>query len=320
MTIRATATTELGASVGTIPTASEQSDCRVPGYEQAGPTVLRMLVGTQLRRLREARGITREEAGEAIRASESKISRLELGRVGFKPRDVADLLALYGVGGDGERTTLLAVAEQANAPGWWNAYNDVVPTWFEPYLGLEQAASVIRAYEVQFVAGLLQTEDYARAVIQLGHPTAAPAEVERRVSLRTQRQRILHRPDPPKLWAFIDEAALRRPIGGAATMSGQLQHLIDIAQLPHVSVQVVPFSAGGHPAVGGPITILRFPQGRLPDVAYIEQRDAASYLDKPADTLHYWDIMNRLAVQIEQPAATTTLVHQLLHELRRDTS
>jgi transcriptional regulator with XRE-family HTH domain len=277
-----------------------------------------MLVGMHLRRLREARGITRDAAGEAIRASGSKISRLELGRVGFKSRDVADLLTLYDVRDGTERTTMLALAEQANAPGWWHAFSDVVPAWFEPYLGLEQAASVIRTYEVQFVAGLLQTEDYARAVIQLGDPEAAEAEVERKVGLRMQRQQILYRPNPPKLWAFIDEAALCRPIGSAAIMCAQLRHIIEITQLPHVTVQVVPFSVGGHPAVGGPITILRFPHGQLPDVVYVEERNTAIYPDKPADTVHYWDIMNRLAVEIEKPAATTALFREILQGLYRN--
>ena len=206
-------------------------------HQQAGPTALRMLVGSELRRLREASGVTAKDAGYAIRGSHSKISRLELGRTSFKLRDVTDLLTLYGVHEDAERDALLTLARQANVPGWWHPYGDVVPGWFEDYLGLEQAARVIRSYEVQFIPGLLQTEDYARAVIGLRYQKET--EIERRVGLRMQRQQLFERPDPPHVWAVIDEAALRRPNGSAATMRAQLRHLIDVAALPCVTV-------GGH--------------------------------------------------------------------------
>ncbi|MFD0784812.1 Scr1 family TA system antitoxin-like transcriptional regulator, partial [Micromonospora azadirachtae] len=157
------------------------------GGPTTGPTVLRMLLGAQLRRLRESSGVTREGAGWEIRASESKISRMELGRVGFKERDVADLLSLYGVKDDEEREVLLKLARDANSPGWWHRYGDVLPSWFQSYLGLESAAALIRTYEVQFVPGLLQTPAYARAVVLLGHGTAAPDEIDRRVGLRVRR-------------------------------------------------------------------------------------------------------------------------------------
>lgn len=284
-------------------------------YRQVGPTALRMLVGAHLRRLREARGVTREDAGWTIRASHSKISRLELGRTGFKKRDVADLLTLYGVDDDTERSSLLTLAEHANAPAWWHEYGDVLSGWFEAYLGLEQAASVIRTYQVQFVPGLLQTEDYARAVIRLGYPDASEEEIERRVRLRMRRQQILHRADPPKLWAVIDEAVLRRHTDGAATMRTQLQHLIEVSALPHVTIQVLPFSAGGHAAAGGPVTILRFPEGELPDVIYLEQLTSAVYSDKPADIDHYRHVMNRLGVQAEQPTATTEILRRFRDEI-----
>jgi transcriptional regulator with XRE-family HTH domain len=299
---------------GTEGADSFLADGRALDYQQTGPTVVRMLVGAQLRNLREASGISREDAGYAIRASHSKISRLELGRTSFKSRDVADLLTLYGVTGEAERATLLTLAEQANTPGWWQRYSDVVPSWFESYLGLEQAASIIRTYEVQFVPGLLQTPDYAREVIRLGHPDASRTEIERRVSLRISRAQILHRPDASNLWAVIDEAALRRPIGDSATMRAQLEHLIYIAELPHVTVQLLPFSVGGHAAAGGPITILRFPQADLPDVVYLEQLISALYLDKPEDTYQYGHLMNRLAIEAEQPAATQRILRQILKE------
>src|SRR6266498_5811564 len=189
-----------------------------------GPTVLRMLLGAHLRRMREARGITREAAGWEIRSSESKISRMELGRVGFKERDIADLLSLYGITHQDERAALLALARQANTPGWWQRYGDILPSWFQTYLGLEEAATLIRTYEVQFVPGLLQTEDYARAVITHGNPGAPAEEIERRVGLRMKRQQLLARSDAPQLWAVVDEAALRRLMGSPAGMAAQLEH------------------------------------------------------------------------------------------------
>ena len=189
----------------------------------SGPTVLRMLLGGQLRRLREAAGITPDRAGYEIRASRSKISRVEHGRVSFKERDVADLLTLYGVTDEQERQHMLSLAQQANSPGWWARYDDVMPDWFETYVGLEQATSLIRTYELQFVPGLFQTEDYARAVTVLGHRAASPAEIDRRVSLRLKRQQILSGDETgPKVWAVIDESALRRPLGGRDVMRAQL--------------------------------------------------------------------------------------------------
>src|SRR3954463_9289599 len=188
-----------------------------------GPTVLRRLLGAQLRRLRERQGITREEAGYAIRASGSKMSRLELGRVGFKERDVADLLTLYGVTDETDRSTLLALAQDANSPGWWHRYGDVLPNWFETYVGLEEAAALIRTYELQFIPGLLQTEDYARAVIRAGNAQAADSEIDQRVDLRARRQSRILGAEGPHLWAVIDEAVLRRPIGGIDVHCRQLE-------------------------------------------------------------------------------------------------
>jgi transcriptional regulator with XRE-family HTH domain len=279
----------------------------------SGPTVLRMLLGAHLRKLREAREISREEAGYAIRGSESKISRLELGRVGFKGRDVADLLTLYGVDGE-ERDRLIALARDANQPGWWHRYGDVLPNWFQAYLGLEAAAALIRTYEVQFIPGLLQTADYARAVVRLDHSRASEAEVERRVALRVNRQRVLTRPDAPQFWAILDEASLRRPIGGSEVMRGQLQALIEVNKLPNVRLQVIPFNAGGHAAAGGAFSLLRFPEEDLPDIVYIEQLTSALYLDKRDDVEHYVLAMERLCVEAEPPAHTASIIEKILHE------
>ncbi|XUL92900.1 helix-turn-helix domain-containing protein [Streptomyces galilaeus] len=280
----------------------------------AGPTVPRLVLGARLRELREARQISRTAAGEVIRASRSKISRMEAGRHGFKLRDVTDLLTLYGVRDEGERATLLTLAEEANAPAWWQYFNDVVPTWTQAYLGAEQAASLIRCFEVQRVPQLLQTPDYARASLRLAHSDARREELDRRVMLRMTRQRILRRRPAAQLWAVIDEAALRRPVGGIRTMRAQLRHLIEICRLPQVTVQIMPFVAGGHAAEAGPVTILRLPGGRLPDMVYLEQRVTALYPDRPSEIECYWDVMNRLVVEAESPEETPTILHRILQE------
>ncbi|MFG3687314.1 helix-turn-helix domain-containing protein [Micromonospora sp. NPDC047740] len=284
------------------------------GDPASGPTVLRMLLGAQLRRLREGAGVSRESAGWEIRSSESKISRMELGRVGFKERDVADLLTLYGVTAAEEREALLRLARDANSPGWWHRYGDVLPSWFQSYLGLEAAAALIRTYEVQFVPGLLQTPEYARAVILLGHRGAPDEEIDRRVSLRTKRQEVLRRDKPPQLWAVLDEAALRRPIGGPEVMRAQLDALIAATAQPHVQLQIVPFAAGGHAAASGAFSILRFGDQDLPDVVYIEQLTSAIYLDKRDDLDYYALAMERLCVEAEPPERTRELLAEIRDE------
>jgi len=280
----------------------------------SGPTVLRILLGSQLRMLREVKGITREEAGYAIRASGSKISRMELGRVSFKERDVTDLLRLYGVDED-EAATLVELAIQANSPGWWHKYGDVLPDWFQVYVGLEEAASLIRLYEVQFVPGLLQTADYARAVVRLGQPGAAPDEIERRISLRLARQELHTKPGGPRLWAIVDEAALRRPIGGREVMRAQLVQLLEATEQPQVTLQVMPFRSGGHAAEAGAFTIMRFPEPDLPDVVYLEQLTSALYLDKRDDVEKYTEVMERLSVEAESPERSVHILSGMLEEV-----
>ncbi len=287
----------------------------VHGPRKGGPTVLRILLGAQLRRLREAKGITLEEAGRKIRASHSKMSRLELGRVGFKDRDVADLLTEYDVLDEQERDLLRGLARQANAQGWWHSYADILPSWFEAYVGLEEAASSIRSYEVQFVPGLLQTEDYARAVTVLGYPDV-PDEVERRVSLRMARQKLLTTTDDPlRLWAVVDEAVLRRPLGGPEVMREQIRRLIEVCSMPNVTIQVIPFDKGGHAAAGGPFSVLRFAEPDLPDVVYLEQLTSALYLDRREDVDHYLAVMERVCLEAEPAASTADILGKILKEL-----
>ena len=280
----------------------------------AEATVLRMLLGAQLRRLREASGISAEKAGYEIRASRSKISRMETGRVGLKIRDVEDLLTLFGVTGEQEREKVITLAKRSRAPEWWTKYNDILPDWFETYIGLESAAASIRSFEMQFVPGLFQTDDYARAVTRLGHQTASAAEVERRVGLRRKRQELLARAQPPRIWVVMDEAVLRRPLGGVPVMRAQLCRLIEVAELPHVTLQVVPFARGGHAGAGGSFSILRFEEQDLPDVVYIEQLTSAVYLDQRSDIEHYLEVVDQLSGEALTPASTVRFIEQVARE------
>jgi transcriptional regulator with XRE-family HTH domain len=285
-----------------------------PDDVPAEATALRMLLGSQLRRLREAAGISADKAGYEIRASRSKISRLENGRVGFKLRDVEDLLILYGVTDGTQRSEVVALARRSSAPDWWAKYGDILPGWFETYLGLESAAVTIRSFEVQFVPGLFQTEDYARAVTQLGHRSAAAAEIDRRVALRMKRQGVLARPGPPRVWAVMDEAVLRRPYGGAAVMRAQIRRLLEAAELPHVTLQVVPFARGGHAGASGAFSVLRFREQDLPDVVYIEQLTSAVYLDQRPDVEHYLEVADQLSGEALTPADTAAFIEQVARD------
>ena len=279
---------------------------------EPGSVVRRMLLGSQLRRLRETRGITREAAGYSIRASESKISRMELGRVSFKTRDVEDLLTLYGITDDSERAALVGLAREANVAGWWHSYSDVLPSWFPTYVGLEGAASLIRSYEVQFVPGLLQTEAYAHAVVARGMKNACPADIDRRVALRLERQKYLVSENPPDVHIVLDEAGLRRPYGDREVMRGQLQHLIDISERPNVRLQVMPFSFGGHTAESGAFSILSFPESDLSDVVYLEQLTSALYLDKREDVAQYEQVLSELQDDSPSPAESRDILRGLL--------
>ncbi|TCC47990.1 XRE family transcriptional regulator [Kribbella capetownensis] len=274
------------------------------------------MLGSHLRRLRERAGVSRSDAGWTIRASESKISRLELGRVGFKERDVEDLLSLYGVTEARERERLLELAREANNRGWWHRYGDVTPDWFDAYLGLEAAAELIRTYEIQFVPGLLQTADYARAVARLTPGNArADEEIERIVALRTRRQRVLDREPPLKLWAVIEESVLMRPIGGLDVLRDQLDALREAARRPNVTLQIVPLRSPGHAATGGAFTLLRFPQHDLPDIVYLEHLTSALYLDKRDDVETYTQTLDLLAATNPAPQHTEQLLTELLDRM-----
>jgi transcriptional regulator with XRE-family HTH domain len=280
--------------------------------EVAGPTVLRILLGTQLRRLREARGITAQEAARAIRASESKISRIELGRNAFREVDIADLLTLYGITDLEEREQMLTLASQANQPGWWHRYQDVLPTWFQSYIGLEESAESIRSYDSQFVPGLLQTEEYSAAVLELGEFSLE--ETDRLVFLRKERQRRFTT-GSLRLWALIDEMALRRPVGNPALMRAQLEYLLEISDRPGLTLQVTPYPGGASYLVPGSFSILKFATADLPDVVYVEQLTSAMYLDKRLDVEQYTAALDKVCATSTTHEQTKAFIRALLVEL-----
>jgi transcriptional regulator with XRE-family HTH domain len=279
----------------------------------SGPVVLRIGLGNELRKRRESAGVTREAAGEVVRVSAAKIGRFELGRDSIRAGDVAELLTLYGVVRAGERAEFLELARQAEAPGWWHRYADMLPSWFETYLGLEQAAAVIRTYVPHRVPTLLQTPAYARAATALDSPR--PVQIERQVELRMCRQQLLLAPDAPTLWAVVDEDALRPSIGGPELAREQLAHLLEMSERTSVSLQIAPLGHRGRPAVGGPLTLLRFAHRDLPDIAYLEQLTSALYLDRPADVDHYTLVMDTLVARIEPTTRTAAILSRIRGEI-----
>jgi transcriptional regulator with XRE-family HTH domain len=282
------------------------------GDGPGAPTVLRILLGTQLRRLRESRGVTAQAAARAIRGSESKISRIELGRNAVREVDIADLLNLYGISDPAEREQLLTLASQANQQGWWHRYQDVLPNWFQSYIGLEQSAESIRSFDNQFVPGLLQTEDYALAVFQLG--TYTDEETDRLVFLRKERQRRFAS-GGLRLWAIIDEVAIRRPVGNVDLMRAQLEHLLDISVRPGLTLQVTPFLTGASYAAPSSFSILSFAVDDLPDVVYVEQLTSAMYLDKRADVDRYAEAMDHIRATSYTPEQTKELIRTIIADM-----
>jgi transcriptional regulator with XRE-family HTH domain len=257
------------------------------------PTVRRRRLAAELRSLREAARLTCEDVAEHMECSASKISRVETGRVSVSPRDVRDMLSLYGVDAQ-QRDSLVQLARESRQKGWWHAYSDTIQPRFATYVGLEDAAAEIRTYEVNLIPGLLQTEDYARTVINAGNLTGTQEDVERRVALRMARQPMLTGDDPPQLWAVLDEAVLRRTVGGPGLMRMQLDQLVELAAMPNVAVQVIPFTAGAHPGMGKPFVILAFPERADPDVVYLEDLTSALYLEDVDEIDRYNVLFNHL--------------------------
>ncbi|WP_207946335.1 helix-turn-helix transcriptional regulator [Actinomadura sp. 7K507] len=276
---------------------------------QGDPLVPRMLLARRLRALREAARVGRPEAARTIGSSTSKISRLELGRSGCRPGDIGALLTLYGVD-DGERATLLALAGQTTGRPWWYGDGDIVPPWVRPYLSAEQSAKLVRTFEAQFVPGLLQCEDYARALIRRIYP--AP-EIERRVEFRMRRQRVLRRrPRPLNLWVVLDEAALWRPIGEPETMRAQIRHIVELCRRPNVTVQIAPFGICGRVAGDGPLTLVRFPQQGLSDMVYLERANSAVYPSRRPEIERHWHVFNTLVTEAAPPEHTPQILAGIL--------
>jgi transcriptional regulator with XRE-family HTH domain len=271
------------------------------------PTVRRRRLALELRRLREAARLTCEEVAEQLECSASKISRVETGRVSVSPRDVRDMLEIYGVAAE-QRDGLVQLARDSRQKGWWHAYGDTIQPHFATYLGLESAATEIRIYEVNLMPGLLQTEDYARAIVTAGMVNSPRQDIERRVALRMERQR-LSRESPPMLWCVLDEAALRRHVGGREVMRVQLEYLLEVASLRNVSLQVIPFTGGAHPGIGQPFSILSFGEDADPDVVFLELNESALWVENvdEVDRYHvYFNHLQATALSFEDSAALVT--------------
>ena len=283
-------------------------------WPDGSPTVLRMILARQLQALREKAGMSHEQAAQAIDSSESTIQQMERAEGGLEPLTVKSLLMAYGVSDAGEIDAFLALSRDASKPGWWHSYDDVLPSWFRAAVGLEESASLIRAYEPQVVPGLLQTEGYIRAITAASSPAATEDSTERAVALRLARQQLLGRPDPPEYRVVLDETVLRRTIGGHKVMRAQLEHLILAAGQPKVTIQVIPFAAGWHPALYGMFNIFRFPAAQLPDIVYTEALTGAYYLDKPDESARYTEALDRLCAQAASPERTVTILGEIAKE------
>ncbi|MET9416861.1 helix-turn-helix transcriptional regulator [Streptomyces klenkii] len=271
------------------------------------PTVLRVVLGKRLHDLREKAGLSYEEAGRALDVTHATVRRMEKAEVGLKLPYVEKLLRVYGVTDATEVEGFLDLAREANRPGWWHRFRDVLPEWFSAFVSLEGEANLIRAYEPHYVPGLLQTERYARAVLRAGMPHAPEADIERAVAVRRQRQSLLTREGAPLLWVVMDETVLRRPIGGPDIMREQVSRLAEATTMPNVRLQIMPFAAGPHPAMYGPFHIFRFPLPELPDIAYAENLVGASYFDQREDVSAFLEALDRMCAQAA-PAQTTEAV------------
>jgi transcriptional regulator with XRE-family HTH domain len=274
-----------------------------------------VVLGKRLQDLRERAGLKREEAAKVLRVAPATIRRMETAEVALKIPYVQLLLQAYGVPA-GEAEGFVRLAEDANKPGWWQRFHDVLPGWFSMYVSLEGAASVIRAYEPQFVPGLLQTEEYARVILRDGAVgRVGDDDIERHVALRMERQALLIRPDAPKFWVIMDETVLCRPVGsGPAVMRAQIDRLLEAAELPNVTLQIAEFSTGHHPGTYGPFVLFRFAVPELPDMVYSEYLTGAVYLDARPEVASHLEVMDRMAAQ----AATAQRTKEILKGFRKE--
>ncbi|MFF2655137.1 helix-turn-helix domain-containing protein [Streptomyces sp. NPDC058045] len=288
------------------------SDSRSGGG--SAPTVLRIVLGKRLKQLREQAGVGLEEAARAIEVTALTVRRIEKAEVGLRIPYVKELLRTYGVS-DTEIDEFVSMARTANQPGWWYKYRNVLPDWFRAYVSLESEATVIRLYEPHYVPGLLQTDDYAAALIRVGFPHEDEESIKHRVSLRLRRQDLLTKPESPAIWAVLDETVLRRPVGGTKVMRDQIDHLIEVLDFSKVRMQIMPFAAGPHPGAYGPFHYFRFGFSELPDIVYTENLAGAVYVDQHADVVTYLQVLDRMTVQAEPVARTRTILEELRKEL-----
>ncbi|MFF5970930.1 helix-turn-helix domain-containing protein [Streptomyces sp. NPDC012769] len=283
---------------------------------RSAPTVGQVVLGRRLQDLRERAGLKREEAAKILRVAPATIRRMETAEVALKIPYVQLLLKAYGIT-DSEAEGFVALAEEANLPGWWQRFHDVLPGWFSMYVSLEGAASLIRAYEPQFVPGLLQTEEYARAILRSGAVGGSndAEEIDRHVALRMERQSLLTREDAPKFWVIMDETVFRRPVGhGPEVMRDQLDRLLEASELPNVTLQIAEFASGHHPGTYGPFVLFRFAMPELPDMVYSEYLTGAVYLDARPEVASHLEVMDRMAAQ----AATAQRTKEILRNLRKE--
>ncbi|MFF1570701.1 helix-turn-helix domain-containing protein [Streptomyces sp. NPDC058293] len=280
----------------------------------SAPTVLRMILGRRLQDMRLGAGASLEDAARALRVKTLTIRRLEKAEVALKPLYVEKLLETYGADRQ-EINEFVDLAEQANEPGWWHSYRDVVPSWFTAYVSLETGAKTLRTYEPQYVTGLLQTPGYARAVLRGGLPNGSEEELVRRVELRLHRQSLLEREDAPTLWVVMEEAVLHRTVGSSDVMREQIERLLDVSELAHISVDIVPFTAGAHVGACAPFTYFRFEEPELPDIVYSELLSASVYLDQRADVVAHLEAHSRMAL-----ATSSEDSRALLNRMRKEYS
>ncbi|MBV2357612.1 helix-turn-helix domain-containing protein [Streptomyces sp. J2-1] len=281
---------------------------------RSAPTVGQVVLGRRLQDLRERAGLRREEAARVLRVAPATVRRMETAEVALKIPYVQLLLGAYGITGD-ESETFVRLAEDANRPGWWQRYHDILPDWFSMYVSLEGAATLIRSYDPHCLPGLLQTEDYARGVLTSGALSeTSPEEIERHVGVRMRRQELLLRADAPRFWAVMDETVLRRTVGGPDLMRAQIDRLLEAAELPHVTLQVIPFETGPHPGTYGPFVLFRFAMPELPDMVYSEYLTGAVYLDARSEVATHLEVMDRMAAQ----AATAQRTKEILRDLRKE--
>jgi transcriptional regulator with XRE-family HTH domain len=276
------------------------------------PTVRRRRLRYELRRLREQRGLTIEQVSDASRGDlkPSTISRWETGDRSVRPTDLRLLLDIYDIGGE-QREMLLTLAREARERGWWQSYSTAVPNWFQTYVGLEAEAAAIREYDAELVPGLLQVPNYHRAFIQAAPAVGNEEEIERRIAVRATRRERLVSDEPPELWAVLNEAVIRRVVGSPEVMREQLNHIAEMAKLPHVSIQVLSFTAGAHPAMDGSFSILSFPEPTDPDVVYLESKTSSLYLEEKAEVERYSQMFNHLIAKALDPDESRRLVARL---------